>query len=975
MSKFSALFSVLFLPALFLFFLWGVTRPGTGPTTIIINEIAWAGTPAASSDEWLELYNNTSNPIDLTNWTLTDGDGGLSIILTGTIPANGFFLLERTDDNTISNIPADQIYVGSLSNSGESLTLRDAGSAIIDTANNDGGGWPDGTVAPNYLTMERIDPSAPDSDANWADNTTVIRNGLDANGDPLNGTPKQDNSVWFSGGSGDVLLEAVLYDGYETSDIDEAVQLRNVSDDLLDLAGWKLSDGTSTAIIPAGTLITPNQTLWLTNDESAFTRQFGFAPDIDMTSWPGFANSGDEVILLTPLDQIVDVLVYGSGNASQTGWNGAAVEHYSAGTLFGGEGQILYRQRDPLTNLLLPDTDTEADWSPSLGDPINGRKVRYPGWDFDTFFFTAQLTETAVLTVAIAPDNAYQAIVNEIDNAAVSLQIESLTFENVAIANALVDAANRGVAVTVLLEGSPAGGLADQERWVCEQIENAGGQCWFMISDDAADTFDRYRFMHAKFIIVDSQIAIVSSENLSSNSLPNDDKSDGTWGRRGVVLLTDAPSVVSHLQTVFALDLDPANHLDIFRWLVSDEKYGAPPAGFVPITTTGGTTYTVRYPTPIAFNDTFPFEIVQSPENSLRNVDSLLGLVNQAGAGDTVLVQQLQERPYWGASSSNPTADPNPRLEAYLNAARRGARVRLLLDDLFNDPSSPVSNSATCAYVLSVALAEGLALECELGNPAGLGIHNKMVLVQLSGRGYIHIGSLNGSEQASKGNREIALQVQSDGAYALLADMFTRDWPYSAYLPILPHNALAPASYPLISEVLYDPSGMDEAEFIEIVNPTGSPIDISNWSIGDAVNMTDFEDVRRFPAGTILPAQNTLVIALTATSFNTLFGFNPDFEIVETDPTVPNLIDDPAWGDPDALLQLANGGDEVLLRNDLNLIIDAIAYGTGNVPGTISCPLVTATNYSLERLPYNQDTDNCSNDFREWPFPNPGNLP
>lgn len=243
------------LPAalgLFLLLLAGWTRPGHGPSTIIISEVAWGGTAANSADEWLELHNPGPTPIDLTGWHLQDGDGGLDILLNGSIPAGGFFLLERSDDNTISDIPADQIYTGSLSNSGETLTLRDTADQVIDTANNDGGGWPAGSGSPNYLSMERLGPTLPDSDTNWVGNNTVIRNGLDANGNPINGTPSQPNAAWQSSSTGDVLLDAVLYDGYTSGDSDEAIQLRNMIPNTITLAGWQLSDGTTTALFPAG---------------------------------------------------------------------------------------------------------------------------------------------------------------------------------------------------------------------------------------------------------------------------------------------------------------------------------------------------------------------------------------------------------------------------------------------------------------------------------------------------------------------------------------------------------------------------------------------------------------------------------------------------------------------------------------------------------------------------------------------------
>ena len=780
-----------------------------------------------------------------------------------------------------------------------------------------------------------------------------------------------------------VLIDAILYDGQESGEPDEAVQLRNVSASSVNIGNWQLSDyAAHTIVIPSGTILLPQQTVWLSKNGAAFGRQFGFAPGFEATdsspdipnlsgSWPGFANAGDAVILQDETDTLIDALVYEEGDTSQTGWSGTAVSPYSGGSLFGQEGQILYRRRDQATGQPVADTNTAADWAQGMDDVINGRKILYPGWDLDTFFFTTQVTETAVLTIAIAPDNACQAIIDEINRAAASIEIESLTFENVAISAALIQAANRGVSVTVLLEGSPTGGLSDQEKFICQQLELAGGRCWFMISDNGLDIADRYRYLHAKFILIDDQRVIISSENLSPNSLPDDDKSDGTWGRRGVALVTGAAGVVNHVQQIFNLDFDLAHHSDI----TGTSYIGPPPVGFMPNTETGGVTYTVRYTAPASFVGTFAFELVQSPENSLRDQDGLLGLINRAGAGDTVLVEQLAERPYWGASTSNPTDDPNPRLEAYISAARRGATVRLLLDEFFDD-GGVVSNSATCQYVKTIAQTESLALDCALGNPAGLGIHNKMVLVQVNGRGTIHVGSLNGSEQSSKGNRELALQVQSDGAYTRLADMFNRDWPYRNYLPLILNNFIGPADHVLISEILYDSPGYpDDAEFIELVNPTGAPIDLSNYSLGDAVNRTDYEDVRRFPANTIINAHSTLLIATTASGFLAEYGLKPDFEILDTDTAVPDLIDDTTWGDTSTYLRLGNSGDEVILRNTADEMVDVVTYGSGSYPGVTACPLVVIANASLERRPYWRDTDDCLVDFAENPFPTPGALP
>lgn len=171
----------------------------TPPLSVVINEVAWMGTQADFNDEWIELFNPTGSAIDLSNWTLTSNDGNPNITIPAgkTIGAGGYFLLERTIDNTVSDISADLIYTGALVNTGESLTLQDSKSNVVDTVNIDGGAWPAGVnfSANTRFTMERISAKAADTDSNWRTNDGITQNGKDAAGNVIHGTPRSANSL------------------------------------------------------------------------------------------------------------------------------------------------------------------------------------------------------------------------------------------------------------------------------------------------------------------------------------------------------------------------------------------------------------------------------------------------------------------------------------------------------------------------------------------------------------------------------------------------------------------------------------------------------------------------------------------------------------------------------------------------------------------------------------------------------------
>ena len=220
---------------------------------VIINEIAWAGTPASPADEWIELRNLGSIPVDLTGWTLCwyrkggripPEDQWTRVPLSGTISpspidlssphtadsqiafipssantwrvvdmswwtagkredgGHGYYLIERRSEHTVSDITADLVYDRGttykyiLPDSGAVVLLMNPEGKIVDTANGEHpsmGGWPAGNVD-TCATMERTDPLSGDLDSNWHTNPGILINGHDADGDSLIASAGKPNS-------------------------------------------------------------------------------------------------------------------------------------------------------------------------------------------------------------------------------------------------------------------------------------------------------------------------------------------------------------------------------------------------------------------------------------------------------------------------------------------------------------------------------------------------------------------------------------------------------------------------------------------------------------------------------------------------------------------------------------------------------------------------------------------------------------
>jgi uncharacterized repeat protein (TIGR01451 family) len=760
----------------------------------------------------------------------------------------------------------------------------------------------------------------------------------------------------------------------------ETAALINLAPHPVPLAGWSLNDDPASggSTFPSTATIEAGEILWLAQDGDGFHRVWGFeanwaaevvtrpVPTLS-GSWPGFTDGGEAAYLLDGEGHLIDALAYG-GNTAAAGWHGPPVPYPYAGY---SRGQVLYRKLIQTTGRPVPDTNTAADWAQDPHDPVDGRRLRYPGWDLETFFFPTVVTPTAPVTVAVAPDGAFELVSHTLASAQESILLEGYTFKSAALYGVLRDRLEAGVTVTMLLEGGTAFGIAEEELWATAQIDqHPSGSVHFLAGSPI-----RYAYQHAKFAVIDGQVALLGTENFGPGGMPSDRKDNGTRGHRGFVVAVRSPGVVAHLESVFAHDLDPTHHADLVPYGI--EPFVLDDPLFEPAPEPDWTTYTAPF-SPILSTTGTHFTLIQAPENALRDRDGLLGLLGRAGDGDQVAAIQADERFTWTVGMGD--AGRNPRVQALVAAAQRGAAVRLLLDGYYDDGH----NTETCRRLNARAASEGLTLSCRLGNATGLGIHAKVFLVAVEDERWVHVGSINGTENASKNNREVALQFHSPATYDRVLAVFDHDWqrghgPYihHLHLPLVMENAGPPADYPLLSEVFVNPSGEDGGrEWLEIFNP-GPSVHIGGWMLGDAVQIGGYGDGRyRFPAGAELLHHQVVVVAGCATEIAASYGFNPTYEWTDCSAAVPDLEPVGAW---DGFgLALGNSDDEVILQDRTGIRIDSVAWGGAPRAGVMPYPLDAGDPFpfgaSLKRYPADIDRNDCSADFYISHSPSPGRV-
>jgi phosphatidylserine/phosphatidylglycerophosphate/cardiolipin synthase-like enzyme len=384
--------------------------------------------------------------------------------------------------------------------------------------------------------------------------------------------------------------------------------------------------------------------------------------------------------------------------------------------------------------------------------------------------------------IAAAPGNDLKLTLEAIQDAQSDLYLNIYEMNSTEIGDAIIKQVNAGLHVEILAEGQPVGGVSKAEKSIQDKIiaamtsdrnRDQSDHYYVMTSKASAHAKRRYRYDHAKYIIVDGQSVLLGSENYSETSHP---KKPGNRGWETYV--HGNADLVKTFQQIFQTDTD-SSYGDI-EDMTDDSNRAALPA---PLFAIGDALAVPSAPAvgpaiDLPNNATVDVSSI-STIFSPNSLSGLLDLIN--GARKTLKLEMMTFSPVWGSSGKE-----SPLLEAVEAAAKRGVNVEVLLNDdtVFDNGSSPDllsstsknNNEKTVSVLNQAASDDGSPLEARIANIKAMEvdyIHNKGVLVDGN---LVLVSSINWNENSITRNREAGVILSSTDINAHYSALFNRDW-------------------------------------------------------------------------------------------------------------------------------------------------------------------------------------------------------
>ncbi|MFH0966306.1 MAG: phospholipase D-like domain-containing protein [Methanobacteriota archaeon] len=408
----------------------------------------------------------------------------------------------------------------------------------------------------------------------------------------------------------------------------------------------------------------------------------------------------------------------------------------------------LANQKDELTLILNGQVIQNLTW-PGSFSPRKGQihvLSREGIWDSRVYISgQSRFESTSFANISgvafVSPDCSRSVFEDAITSAHHEILVNIYEFTDQGFADLLCAAAARGVRIIVLIEGGPVGGISPDEQSVIATLSGSNIQVSAMTG--AGEDHAPYRYDHAKYLVIDGERVLLTTENFTSHSIPH----IGTSGNRGWGVFLTSRELAGYFSQVFASDLDGPG-------ITRVQGY---PSEITPYT---GVSYNQVFE-PVSFT-----AALVTPVLAPDTTDLIVPFISKAKK--RVLIEEAYIKHWTGGKK-------NPYLQAAIDAARRGVDVRIILDSFYYNDEDEADNADIVDEINGVADRDHLPLEArmiDLRSTGLLKLHAKGVVADDS----VFISSINWNENSPVFNREAGLIIEDKSAAGYFASVFESDW-------------------------------------------------------------------------------------------------------------------------------------------------------------------------------------------------------
>lgn len=705
-------------------------NPYTGGLDIEISEAmpqCTAGSLALDGD-WLELYNAGSEAINLSRWLVVN-DNGDTIVLRNSYLIHFTDGLPdgRADWGTL--VPGAYVVVkpennGFLSNFLEMVDLRDPNQNVRQEV--------------RWYTSENCKSLEGDASA-WGEDWLKT----------MWPTPGEENPEPTPWDPTDPVLFTRIMPGQIHNRDNEFIEITNLGDSIVNLAGWKLDrtkvDGTLFSATFSVLLLDPGESVVISQAAENLSWDGGIdAVDmddvLDNSLW--LYDSGSSLQLVSPDGTVADTVVYAGGITNLDGWSGPAISTPPA--TFQG---LVFMRGDGCSQK--PDTNTSADW-----------EFRWLRLGASLFCDAGVFSTSGSLTPMASPDGSLYQFLEWLDGSQESLHIHVYELMSNDIVAKLVELSEADVDVTVLLEEDP---LEDGDdlykiRGMAYELYAAGVTVYWMGNPRGENAPPApYQYLHSKVAVRDDSSVWIGSGNLKESTFPAGDySSNRDWG-----LIIDSPDVAQLVLTRMLWD-ENASHPHLNSYSVTDSSTGRP-TGWTGAGPSGIDAVAPTTAIPTITGD-FTGQVFTCPDDCVNGIVTLL---DGAESSIELSLQGFDQNWHWGFGE-------NPLMEAIERALQRGVAVRLLIngyyvwaDDDIRDTVNHFNNQWN--------RTDGYDATAVLMSPADriVKLHNKGVIVDGES---VLISSINWNSNAVLRNREMGIVIHSSDLAGWFLASFEEDW-------------------------------------------------------------------------------------------------------------------------------------------------------------------------------------------------------